>query len=435
MSDMTIAPYDLVIVGCGIAGAAAGLTALREDLTICIIERKGREFVGRKICGELMPMRIVKWLKNEFQISVDHYPLKGLQVCTFSGLMDGDHGIVRVTDPLCTIDRWQFGQTMVKELLRRGAELHQGVVRGSVGKNEVHGVKTHDASYLGTLTMDCSGVFSVLSRELRRGRGSPSRIGLGYKENIILEEAISQEYATIVFDNSFVPSGYFWFFPKGTYELNVGAGGMEQRSTHFRKAVAQALHEHTRFKIKEKTQAGYGALPLGGSLPSMVAPGLLACGDAARHTNPLTGEGIAPAFTAGHMAATTAAEAIHSKDTSLEVLWKYNYDFMQRYGALLGSSLPLRDFMVSLTSKELQSLLQNVITDEVLSQLEEKEPSFTLTDILTTAANAAKTPSLLFKLACALGKMGILRAVYSRYPKNPKRFPQWRTLATACGGV
>lgn len=423
--------YDLIIVGCGMAGAAAALTALKEDLTVCVIERKKREFIGKKICGELMPLKTAQWLKNELNVSVDYHPLKGLEICTLSGLADRTQGVVRVRDPLCTIDKWYFGQTMVKELLRRGAEVCQGVVRGPLGKNGVRGVKTQDKSYHGKLTIDCSGVFSVLSRELKQGFGSSLKIGIGYKENITLEEAITQKYATIVFDNSIVSSGYFWFFPKGKYELNVGAGGVRLHSVPLKRTVIQTLQLHTCFKVRDKNHAGYGALPLGAPLSSMVAPGLLVCGDAAGHTNPLTGEGIAPALAAGNMAAKTAAQAIHRKDISMEALWKYNYDFVQKYGKVLGSLLPLRDFMVSLSSKELNFLLQNVITDDLLSQLEENEPSYALKHILTTAANAARNPSLLLKLGRALGKMNIIRAIYSRYPENPQRFPQWRRHAAA----
>ncbi|MBU7024985.1 MAG: hypothetical protein HXS40_12560 [Theionarchaea archaeon] len=206
---------------------------------------------------------------------------------------------------------------------------------------------------------------------------------------------------------------------------------MKQQTAPLKRTVTQTLQSHTRFKIKERGHAGYGALPLGAPLSSMVAPGLLICGDAAGHTNPLTGEGIAPALAAGNMAATTAAQAIHHRDISLEALWKYNYDFMQKYGKLLGALVPLRDFMMSLSSKELNFLLQKVITDDVLSQLEQDEPSYALKHILTTAATAARNPSLLLKLGRALGKMNIIRAIYSRYPENPQKFPQWRRHAAA----
>ncbi|MBU7020868.1 MAG: NAD(P)/FAD-dependent oxidoreductase [Theionarchaea archaeon] len=432
---MTKDSYDLIIVGCGMAGAAAGLTALKEDLTVCIIERKKSEFVGRKICGELAPLKMVKWLEKEFSISLDYYSLKGLEICTLSGYVDSTQGVARVRDPLCTIDRWQFGQVMMKELLRRGAEFCHEVVTGPAWRNGVHGVKTHGRSYYGTLTVDCSGVFSALSRGLWQGLGSSSSIGLGYKENVILEEPIPKEYAAIIFDNSIVPSGYFWFFPKGKCELNVGAGGMALHCAPFRKAVNQVLKSYPCFRVKEKNSTGYGALPLGAPLSSMVAPGLLVCGDAAGQANPLTGEGIAPSLNAGHMAVTTAVEAIRRKDVSVAALWKYNYDFMQKFGRIFGSLLPLRDFMVSLSVKELKLLLQNVITDEVLYELEENEPSYTLKTILTTAANAARNPSLLFKLGRAVGRMSILRAIYDRYPKDPRRFPQWRQHAAAWGGL
>jgi digeranylgeranylglycerophospholipid reductase len=412
--------YDVVIVGCGMAGAVAGLTALKRNLNVCIVERNEREFIGRKICGEMTPESVVKWLKNEFNLSINCHLLKGMEICSSSGHTS------RITGPTCMIDRWQVQQAMLENLLDRGAEVYHGTVRSPILESSVKGVKTKDSTFYGTVTIDCSGVSSVLRRKLI---SEPQLLGIAYKENLILEEPVEMDYAVLYLDKNILPSGYMWCFPKSEYELNVGAGGLEQGGAalgnHLEKAI-EALGITSR--IKRREFPGFGLVPLGRPLPSMVYPGALVCGDAASHVNPLTGGGIAPAVTAGYLAASTSAEAVENNDVSTKGMWKYNYDFARKYGIKHAALVVARDFLVSLSDKELAYFLENVVTDDDLNQLMRGKNPFQESGILKIVLDNWRRPGLLYRMYRAFRLIRRIRNHYEQYPEGPEEFSSWREI-------
>lgn len=420
--------YDIVIVGCGIAGATAGLAALKEGLKICIIDRKKSDSIGKKICGELMPQKTLEWLKNEFKIHVDYYSLKGLQICTVSehkNLCSSSESRIRVEEPLCTIDRWQFGQTMVEELVDRGADLYHESVEGPVVAGaSVKGVKTKDSrTFRGTVTIDCSGVSSVLRRHIFPDPVNFNTFGIAYKEDLVLKEPIIKKYGTIMFDKSIAPSGYMWCFPKSEYVLNTGVGGVGARQAGFKNILDKIITAHA-FAVRERKNTGFGVLPLGRPLPSMVYPGLLVCGDAAFQVNPLTGEGIAPAVTAGYTAAQVAAQAVQNKDTSVKGMWKYNVEFARQYGVIFASLLVLKDFWLSLPGEELAYLMERMIISEDMAQLETSEEPPLRRKVAVVSDNWRKM-TLLYRLYAVARKMKKIRTLYKEYPETPEEFPLW----------
>lgn len=415
--------YDIVIVGCGMAGALAGITALKEGLSVCIVERKQRELIGKKVCGELMPQKTLEWLKNQFSIAVEYYPLKGLVIST--SLEDSLHNKLsplRVDEPLCTIDRWQFGQVMVKELLERGADIIHKAAEAPFYEHCVKGVKTEDSTLYSTVTIDCSGISSVLRRKIPFTSLKAPRFGVAYKEDVILEEPLPLEYALLLLDKNVIPSGYMWLFPKSEYILNAGVGGLVQGQASLRNALRKTLETH--FAVRERTRAGFGVLPLGPPVPSLVYPGLLVCGDAACQVNPLTGEGIAPALMAGHCAGITAAQAVQNNDVSVKGMWQYNYECATQYGILFGSLCVLRDFLVSLSDEELTFLLKNMVTSEDLAQLE-NDWSPSVRSMMTILLNSWKKPILLYRLYKVFKKMTKIKKLYQCYPEEPEAFPIW----------
>lgn len=409
--------YDVVIVGCGMAGTIAGLTALKRNLNVCIVEKNEREFIGRKICGELTQKRIVEWLKDEFNLSITYYPLRGLEIRCSSGHTSHSGG------PLCMIDRWQVQQTMLEKLLERGADVYQGMVRGPILESFVKGVKTKDATFCSAVTIDCSGVSSVLRRKLFSER---QLLGIAYKENLILKEPVETEYALLLLNKKTLPSGYAWCFPKNEYEVNVGVGGL-QGGTFLEETLEKVIEIlGIERNIERREFSGYGLVPLGRPLPSMVYPGLLVCGDAASQVNPLTGGGIAPAVTAGYLAATTSAEAVENNDVSMKGMWKYNCDFAREYGVKHAALVIARDFLVSLSDEELNYFLENIVTDDDLNQLMGGRVSLQEKDMLKTFYDHWRKPSLLYRTYRAFKQMIEIRNHYNHYPQRPEEFSAWR---------
>lgn len=426
--------YDIVIVGCGLAGAAAGLAALDEDMNVCIVERKERRYIGKKICGELMPLRTLTWLNREFGVHTDYFPLRGLEICTVSkhGILDSTRSTLRIEDPLCTVDRWQFGQALVKTLLDKGAEVYQGTAKGPVFKGYTRGIRTKDShTFLGRVTIDCSGVSSVLSKCAAADFSALKSFGVAYKEDIVLNEALTQDYAVILLHKHVLPSGYVWLFPKSEHKINAGAGGLAAGKVYYKKILNEFITLQP-FVIQERKNTGFGVLPLGRPLPSAVCPGLLLCGDAAFQVNPLTGEGMAPALRAGYAAGITAAEAVQNKDTSVKGMWKYNLEFARRYGMIHAPLVILKDFLFSLSSEELVHLMERIITSEDLAQVETGSTGPAWRRILTIVLENWKKFPLLFRSYSVVRKMNRIRTLYEKYPQTPEEFPLWNQKLTQC---
>lgn len=408
--------YDIIIAGCGMAGAVAGLTALKKNQATLIIEEVERESIGKKICGELVAQKALNLLKNEFHLSVTGYPLKGLEIRTSSGYK------AHVKEPLCTVDRWQMQQILVEELLDRGAELTHETVKSSAGKTSVKGVKTKDSTYSGTVTLDCSGITSVLRKLLIP---EPQLLGLAYKENLILKEPITTEYALLLFNKQVLPAGYMWCFPKNEYEVNVGAGGLV-RKAHLKEKLEVVIRT-LKIGVKKREFPGFGVVPLGRPLPSAVYPGLLVCGDAACHVNPLTGEGIAPAVTAGYLAGNVAAEAAKSNDSSLERLWKYNCDFAREYGIIHAPLIVMRDFLVSLSDAELDNFIK-YMSDDDLTQLIKGKIHYSWARITKIFLENWRKPHFLYRSFAALNRVKKVITLYEKYPGEPKNFFLWKQV-------
>jgi len=409
-------PHDVVIAGCGMAGALAGLTALKKNLTVCIVEKNKREYIGKKICGELMTQKSRDWLKNEFNLSITSYPLKGLEICSSSGHK------VHVPIPLCTIDRWKVGQTMLQKVLTEGAEVTCKTVKGPLGE-PVKGVKTKDTTIHSTVTIDCSGVASVLRRTFTPGE--PAFLGVAYKENLILKEPVTTDYALLMFDKNVIPAGYVWCFPKSEYEVNVGAGGLVRGKAFLKKILEKAV-KTLGITVKRREFPGFGVVPLGRPLPSLVYPGLLVCGDAASQVNPLTGEGIAPALKAGYLAGKVAAEAVANDDISVEGMWKYNCDFAREYGATHASLFVARNFLVSLSGEELTYFLRSIVTGDDLSQLLQEGTAHKGMKKVVAFLKNWRRPRLLYRMYAVLILMNEIKRLYTYYPETPEGFSVWQ---------
>ena len=57
--------YDAIVVGAGTAGCLAAKTIAEKGLKVCLIEKKKREEIGEKICGDALGEHHLKFLGLE----------------------------------------------------------------------------------------------------------------------------------------------------------------------------------------------------------------------------------------------------------------------------------------------------------------------------------------------------------------------------------
>ena len=136
---------------------------------------------------------------------------------------------------------------------------------------------------------------------------------------------IMPEYCDFYFGREVAPLGYVWVFPKGDDIANVGVGVRANISGKGSKLAIDYLNEFVKRKFPEGKILGLvcGAVPVGQGLPRIVRDGIMLIGDAAHHSDPVSGGGIPNAMYSGKFAAETAIEAIRSGDVSQEVLSTY----------------------------------------------------------------------------------------------------------------
>ena len=136
---------------------------------------------------------------------------------------------------------------------------------------------------------------------------------------------IRPEYCDFYVGSKIAPRGYIWVFPKGDDIANVGTGIRGSISGKDSKLAIDYLNEFVKRKFPEGKILGLvgGAVPVGYGLPRIVADGIMLIGDAAQHSDPISGGGIPNAMFSGKFAAEAAVEGIHKGDVTEKILSTY----------------------------------------------------------------------------------------------------------------
>ena len=156
---------------------------------------------------------------------------------------------------------------------------------------------------------------------------------------------IEPEYCDFYVGREIAPRGYIWVFPKGPDIANVGVGIGGTVSGKGGKLAIDYLNEFVKRKFPDGKILGQvvGAVPVGDSLPQLVADGILIIGDAAHHSDPISGGGIANAMYSGMFAAETAVDCLNKGDVSAQALKVYEERWDKEVGKHFKRVCRIRD--------------------------------------------------------------------------------------------
>lgn len=298
---------DILVIGAGPAGSCAAVTAAGEGARVLVAERRKQvgvpvrcaEYVPRALLGEL-PFRDRSFIVQ---------PVEAMRTV----LPDGN--VKETRAPGLIIRRDRFDHRLAASAVDAGAEVRTGW--RAVGK-DADGVilQGEGGRVLRTqpeVIIGADGPQSTVGRWM--GQAPPRSIP-GIQMRLPLTAPVDH---TAVYFHQRIFGAYGWVFPKGD-EANVGlamAGG--EGFPRSLKATLEWFMEKVAGEGNIRSGSGkliFGWIPVEPRVQA-VRHNMVLAGDAAGHTHPITGAGIANAMMAGRLAATSAVEALRKGDLTL----------------------------------------------------------------------------------------------------------------------
>ncbi len=342
--------HDVLVVGGGPAGAAAGYWLARAGHDVVIVEKKS--FPREKTCGDGLTPRAVTQLREmglEDRIAASHHRYDGLR-CIAHGVtlelrwpdhpVHPSHGYVvrrRDLDTMVADHAVAAGATLrqrtdaVRPLLREGILQGAVVTNGERGEHEIH------ARYVIVADGSLSRFGRALggTRDRRLVQGMAIR---GYFESPLHDDPWIESALDVRDRNGDALPGYGWIFPVGDGTINVGIGLLstfrgwrDVNTSHLMREWAATAPAH--WEIDPDAILGPatgGRLPMAGSVHPKAGPSWLVIGDAAGSINPFNGEGIDYAYETARMAADLVGQAL--SEGSGRVLARYPALLDDEYG-------------------------------------------------------------------------------------------------------
>jgi len=328
---MTDHRHDVLVIGGGPAGSAAGFWLAKAGHDVCVLERK--VFPRDKTCGDGLTPRAVHQLREmglEPTIAAGSHRHGGLRAVAHGITLElpwpehpvyPGYGYVirrRDLDSIVADAATDAGATV-----RTGVEALQpvvsdGVVTGAVVKDKRTG-ETSEVHARYVIVAD--GSLSRFGRALGTARNKtyPQGIAIrGYFESPISTDPWIESALDVHDREGRSMPGYGWIFPLGDGTVNLGIGLLstfkgyrDVNTTHLMREWAATAPE--RWGIDPEAALAPptgGRLPMAGSVNPKVGPNWLVVGDAAGSINPFNGEGIDYAYETARMAADLIDEAL-----------------------------------------------------------------------------------------------------------------------------
>ncbi len=441
--------YDVIIAGAGTGGATMAYTLGKKSHSILLIDRKQKDMIGYKTCGDALGSHHLKELDNlvglpKMPKGIVEYDVAGIDIIA----PDREHRL-RMAGPTTSgfsFNRLKLGQWMLSIAEDAGATVMAStrVKRLMFDGGKVSGVKImeegsdSDKELTARIVVDATGAVGMLRRQLPESSPVERTIA---KEDFMV--AVRDIYETpdytfetpdildIYWDQEQTLGGYIWVFPQGPNRVNVGCGlmtipGHKKPQDIFNNFVRKNW-DFMKTKLVE-IHSGGGIAPVRRPIDTLVDDNFMLVGDSGAQVNPIHGGGIGSSMLGGAQAGITASEAIEQNDTSINALWPYNPRYMESYGIKQASLDVFRWFLLNITNEDINFAFKKQIVKA--------------SDLLTTSTTGKMSMGSgekFKRLVSGVGKVPLLvrinrigkimeevKVVYAAYPDSPKGLQDWK---------
>ena len=304
--------HDLIVIGAGPAGSAAGITAARAGLRVALIDRA--TFPRDKLCGGGFTGRSRRHLREIFACDVTGDLFRA---CTSVRLMARGEALADLPDapPIWMTMRRDLDAMLLAAACDAGCESLTGQRVADLSP-DAGTVQLEDGTHLcAPVVLGADGANSRVAKALFGRAYDPARIGFGLEVDVPLDGAW-QAAGVVEIDLAAAAWGYGWAFPKAA-SVTIGVGGVHARNPAMRDLLDAYLARHGVDPAQVQCKGAF--LPFGEVRRVPGRGRVLLAGDAAGLVDPITGEGIAWAMKSGQLAAqaVVAARATGMPDRAL----------------------------------------------------------------------------------------------------------------------
>ncbi len=344
--------YDVVVIGAGPSGSLCARNLAARGYHVLLAEK--RPVVGVPVrCGEATGRRsrLSNFMKvNEAYIETD---LNGV-------ILNGPGGVsIRYDkeDIGLMIDRRLFDQDVARQAQAAGAELCvntriEGIspVKDGVRELAIVDEASKTASTItARLVVGADGVEALSGRWVGlKTRQLPPQVCSAIELRVDAMD-VNPNHLTFWQGHDSINKGYVWVFPKlKSGVVNLGSGVLTPKLGEKNMYDLSMEYKNRLFPDAKVVEVHGGAVPVSGNLTEFVADRFVLCGDAAHHTNPLTGGGIISGILGGELASRWIDAGFRNGDLSRSFLVQYQVDCWEQFGKHHHRQMSIRDFVVEL---------------------------------------------------------------------------------------
>ncbi|MEM9562335.1 MAG: NAD(P)/FAD-dependent oxidoreductase [Actinomycetota bacterium] len=295
---------DVVVIGAGPAGAAAGIIAARGGASVTVFEKApyGRD----KVCGDGLTPRAVGAL-NELKIDLDFesddgaHRIDGLRMIAGKTSRELSWPDTTRFPPYGAVwPRRRLDAALIDAATDAGAEVvFETEALPIIENGRVVGVKAGGQEHRADLVVVATGAPGQVARMLGAERVADEPFGLAirtYAESPRHADRHLEACLTLTDENGIAVPGYGWMFPAGDGTVNIGVGALSTMK-NFKQLNLNKLLGSYRALVEPTWQIGPDLeRPRAWRLPMSAqkrhGDGWVAIGDAAGLVNPMNGEGI-----------------------------------------------------------------------------------------------------------------------------------------------
>jgi menaquinone-9 beta-reductase len=340
---------DVLVIGGGPSGAAAGYWLARNGHSVTIVEK--RTFPRNKTCGDALSPRAVHQLREmglEDLTSTLHR-VGGVRACANSRelqlswpehpLYPSEGRVARrsVLDAAVIDNAVAAGVTLLEGHEALHPLVERGFVRGTVVQDVSGKQFSLDAKYV----ILADGANSRFGRALGTSRAKEWPYGTAIRSYWATPRH-AEPWLETHFDirdrNDQTIPGYGWVYPVGDGTVNIGVGLLSTfrdfknvNTSHLLSAFAEQIADAWQIDPEQPLIPPMsGRIPMGNSVSPLSGPTYLVVGDAAGSVNPFSGDGIAYSYATGRAAAMVLDQALSTNDAT--VLQSYSKQLDDEYG-------------------------------------------------------------------------------------------------------